>query len=275
MVQKRDALYRERAEAFFGRYARFLAQRGIDFADGVGSFIRLQDIVEQERVKFLSTGQYPSTNFAEVNERFYSNPELMRHHMHGLVFAQFLWPEQYERFHFFSSNLGQLGAGVKDYLEVGGGHALYLCEAQRLLGHQASIQVVEISQTSMDIAQSFANSSDIQFFLMNIFDFPDAPAFDFITMGEVLEHVEQPRELLIKLRQLLRPGGRAYITTPANAPMPDHIYLFHNAGEIRQMLEECGFRIELERSCYAVDVPESVGQKLKLPLMYAAFVTPA
>ncbi len=274
-VDKQDDLYRSRCEDFLSRYARFLDSTGLSFADGVGSFIRLHAIVEGEREKFLATGCYPNTSFDAVNKSFYSNPELMRHHMHGLVFAQFLWPDQYQRFAFFADNLGEYAANARAYLEVGGGHALYLCEAQRSIGSHASIEVVDISETSMAIAKSFAASDDIQFHLMDIFDFQDVPAFDFITMGEVLEHVEEPEKLLVKLRKLLRPGGMAYITTPANAPMPDHIYLFRNAEEIRKMFIDCGFRIEKETSRYAIDVPVPVATKLKLPLMYAAFVSVA
>lgn len=274
-VEKQDELYRRRGEAFLSRYARFLDSQGLSFAEGVESFIRLQHIVEGERKKFLATGRYPNTSFDAVNQSFYSNPELMRHHMHGLVFAQFLWPDQYQRFAFFSDHLPAYAAHASAYLEVGGGHALYLCEAQRSIGSHASIEVVDISETSMAMAQSFAASDEIDFHLMDIFDFSDVPAFDFITMGEVLEHVEEPKRLLNKLRLLLRPGGKAYITTPANAPMPDHIYLFHNADEIRQMLEECGFRIEKESTRFAIDVPDAVAMKLKLPLMYAAFVSVA
>ena len=42
--------------------------------------------------------------------------------------------------------------------------------------------------------------------------------------------------------------------------------------EIRDMLEECGFRIEQETRHYGVDVKETLAERLKLPLMYAAFV---
>lgn len=275
-VATQDDLYHARCQAFLARYVHFLNQKLISFEDGVGSFIRLHQIVEQEREKFLASGQYPNTSFDAVNRNFYSNPELMRHHMHGLVFAQFLWPDQYQRFSFFSDHLAEFTAQASSYLEVGGGHALYLCEAQRQIGDRASIQVVDISETSMAIVKSFAagdRSGEISFHLMDIFDFPDVPAFDFITMGEVLEHVEEPAKLLNKLRLLLRPGGKAYITTPANAPMPDHIYLFRNAAEIRTMFTDCGFRIEKETSRYAIDVPAAVAEKLKLPLMYAAFLS--
>ena len=33
-------------------------------------------------------------------------------------------------------------------------------------------------------------------------------SFDYITLSHVIEHVFEPRETLVNLRKLLRPGGR-------------------------------------------------------------------
>jgi 2-polyprenyl-3-methyl-5-hydroxy-6-metoxy-1,4-benzoquinol methylase len=200
----------------------------------------------------------------------YANPEMMQRHMHGLVLAQFLWPDQYHRFEVFADALPTYKPSVLRYLEIGGGHALYVSEAARVLD-QASIEVIDISATSLDMARGIAQQPRIQYHHMDVFNFPDGQ-FDFITMGEVLEHVEQPRELLSKVHRMLAPGGTAFITTPANAPMVDHIYLFRNAQEIRDMIQECGFHIQTEAKHYGVAVKEALAERMKLPLMYAAFL---
>ena len=273
-VQSSNALYHQRAEAFFHRYRNFIETQGKTFAFGVDCFLHLQRSLDQHRRDFLKTGRYANTSFAEVNRAVYANPEVMQYHMHGLVFAQFFWPDQYHRFQFFSDNLPQYAPRVKKYLEVGGGHALYLTEGARQLP-EAGIDVVDISQTSLTMARGIAGeAAHIHYELINIFDFPDG-GYDFITMGEVLEHVENPRELLDKVRRLLAPGGHAYITTPANAPMLDHIYLFNNAQEIRDMLTSCGLKIVKETRQFAADFPDEVAERMKFPLMYAAFVTAA
>jgi 2-polyprenyl-3-methyl-5-hydroxy-6-metoxy-1,4-benzoquinol methylase len=92
-------------------------------------------------------------------------------------------------------------------------------------------------------------------------------------MGEVLEHLEDPVALLRRVRELLADGGYAYITTPVNAPMIDHIYLFRDAEEIRELLRSCGFTIEKEATQYAKEMPEKRAKALRLPQMYAAFVS--
>ncbi len=267
-----DDSYHCHAEAFFGRYRQFIEEKGLSLDFGVKCYLKLCASMAQERLDFLRTGQYSSKSFEEVNRRVYSNPEVMQYHMHGLVFAQFLWPEQYRRFEFFSKHLKTYAGGARTYLEIGGGHALYITEAARLLDSCSEFDLVDISPTSLDLAKGIARNSRIGYHLMDICDFPAHTQYDFITMGEVLEHLERPRDLLLKVRDLLSPGGRAYITTPVNAPTLDHIYLFRNVGEIRDLLQSSGFAIEREVSHYAADLPQRRAEALKVALMFGAFV---
>lgn len=271
-VERAKPPFHDRAEEFFGRYKTFIESHGRSIEFGIACFVRLHRSVEQQRADFLRTGRYENTSFEEVNRRVYSNAEVMQDHMHGLVFAQFFWPDQYHRFEFFSDRLGDCANRVRRYLEIGGGHALYVTEAVRVLPKATVIDVVDISETSLKMAKGIAPEPRIRYHLMDIFDFPDG-RYDFITMGEVVEHVERPQDLLSKVSRLLVPDGRAYITTPANAPMRDHIYLFRNAQEIRDMFHGCGFQIEQETTRYAVDVRADLAERMRLPLMYAAVVS--
>lgn len=273
LVNEADSVYRSRAEEFFRRYNLFMRNEGRDLEFGIDCFVRLQRNVEEQRAKFIRSGRYPNTSFADVNREVYSNHEIMEYHMHGLVFAQFLWPDQYRRFQFFADNFPSYCGTIKRYLEIGGGHALYVSEADRLLPSNACIDLVDISPTSINMAKGIAGEKRIKFHLIDIYDFADEPIYDFITIGEVIEHLEQPEDLLSKIKRLLAPGGRVYLTTPANAPMVDHIYLFEDADQIRALLQKCGFKIESEAYQYAVDLPVAHAQRMKIPLMYASFLS--
>ena len=132
-VQLCDSEYRTRAEEFFHRYQTFIGSQGKTFEFGVDCFLRLQRSMRQQRIEFVESGKYANTSFEEVRRSVYANPEMMEYHMHGLVFAQFFWPDQYHRFQFFSDSLPHYAPQVEKYLEVGGGHALYLCEGARQL----------------------------------------------------------------------------------------------------------------------------------------------
>ena len=88
----------------------------------------------------------------------------------------------------------------------------------------------------------------------------------------MLEHVEKPVALLKKIRSLLKPNGVLFLTTPANAPAIDHIYLFRNAEEIREVIYEGGFNIEKEITKFVEDVSPEMAEKLKITLMYGALL---
>ena len=72
-----------------------------------------------------------------------------------------------------------------------------------------------------------------------------------------------------KLRTLLTENGKLIITTPTNAPAIDHIFLFKNAQDIRDVIYEAGFRIEEELCIFSEDVSPEKAEKFKISMMYA------
>jgi SAM-dependent methyltransferase len=266
-----DGVFFSRAEHFLGEFSRFLAARGKDLDYGIACYLKLHENMIQERMDFLRSGRYASNSFAEVEQRVYANTEIMEYYMYGLVFSQFLWPEQYARLAFFCDGLPHYRDRTRSYLELGGGHAMYISSAIDLLTPETQFDMVDISATSMDVARAMSPNDRIAYHLCDVFQFADDRQYDFIVAGEILEHLEEPRKLLAKMRGMLKPGGRAFISTPVNAPTVDHIYLFNNPQEIRDLLESERFVIESEVTRYAEDVSDAKGEKLKIALMFAAF----
>lgn len=267
-----DPAARSAAEAFFSRYERAMRSRGRTLDEGIGCYLELVEHMAQERMHFLRTGRYRHTSFAEVERDIYLNPAAFEYHMHGLVFAQFFWPDQLARFEFFRHHVGAALPHGGRYLEIGGGHALYLGEAIRQAPPGAHFTLVDISPSSLELARGMTTGLPVDFVQANIFDYAPSERFNFVALGEVIEHVEQPRALLQRVRDLLTPGGTLFVTTPANAPTIDHIYLFNSVEEIRAVLVESGFQIIHERVVYAESATPENARKLKLPVMFAAFV---
>ena len=56
---------------------------------------------------------------------------------------------------------------------------------------------------------------------------PEKEKYDFVTIQEVLEHLEDPEGMLRKIGELLTPEGKAYAMMPICAPSTQHIFLFH------------------------------------------------
>lgn len=260
------------AHAFLQAYERYLWSVDLTLDFGVDCYLHMIDDMFQERLKFLREGRYSNASFEDVERSVYQNREVMTYHMHGLVLAQFLWFDQYERILFFKDHLKDYFDDSKSYLEIGGGHGLYAFEATHQFAEVAHFDLVDISQSSLDLARGILGDRKINFYHKNIFDFSAHQQYHFITMGEVLEHLENPLQMLQKIGQLLLPDGVCYLTTPINAPMIDHIYLFSNEDEIRNLLDRAGFKILREKSVISEKISEQQAQKLKVPVMYAAFI---
>lgn len=259
------------ANHFLSRYVAYLDSIGLDIGFAVSCYLKLLAAMMLERKAFIETGRYSNDSYRSVNESIYSNPEVMDYHMHGLAIAQFLWPDQYERFRFFANVLPEY-KHARTYLEVGGGHGLYALTAREVLAPTCSIDVIDISDSSLRLAKGIIDSAGVNFIHSDFFNFDPVSKFDFITLGEVIEHVEDPLRLLGRVREILNANGTVFLSTPANAPMIDHIFLFNNVDEIRCLLVLAGFCIQKELVCYPVGVSPETANKQKLPIMYAAFL---
>lgn len=273
-IGNENAEWEAKVDSFFSRYKAYIESRGLSLDYGLDCYLKLSARMAHERMEFLRSGRYASSSFADVEQQIYLNPEVFEYHMHGLVFAQFFWPEQSARFQFFCQHIEKELVKGGRYLEIGGGHALYILEAMRRSPANTRFSLLDISPSSMELAKGIARDEPIEFRLMNIFDYPIKEKFEFITMGEVIEHVEDPLSLLRRVRNLLAPGGGAFISAPTNSATIDHIYLFSSTDEIRAMLEAANFRIVREATRVAENMSEERARKLKVAVMFAAFVAP-
>lgn len=267
-----DDRYDAMTDAFFKKYIGILQRDDKDLDYAIDCYLQMLADVTDETVEFLRTGKYTSTTFAEVNSRVYSSPGVMEYYMHGLLLSQFLFKHHYQTLSFFIDTLPQLINTTKSYLEVGAGHGFYLSRALAILDEHTTFTVVDISETSLKFAREFTGDNRVDYILGDIFEFDNGKKYDFITLGEVLEHVEDPRGLLLKLNSLLCDDGVLFFTTPTNAPAIDHIYLFNNVEEIRDIVISAGFRIVSERSFLSEDVSAEKAEKYKIAVLYNAFL---
>jgi len=264
--------YAQRAEVHFAAYDEAQRTDGRSLAFGVECYLALSADMVEERKKFLRTGGYSNTSYKAVEEKVYGRPEVMEYHMHGLALAQFLWPEQYERLRFFCDHLPGYAATARSYLEIGGGHGLYTKTALALLPPGTRIDLVDISASSLKLARQMIQSDAVTFTLRDLFEYESPVRYDLISIAEVIEHVEDPIAMMRRVGALLAPDGTVFATTPINAPMIDHIYLFRTVDEIRALLARAGFVVVREITVLSEDVPAASATKLKIPVMYAAFL---
>jgi len=274
-IESIDPAMREKGEQFLEKYLKFCKEHNKTLDYGVESYIWMINMMMYEQVQLVSTGEYSCKSFADANERVYNNPEVMEKYMHGLMLSQFLWKHHCDVFDFFLTSIASFkGKNVKSYLEIGGGHGLFLSEAIDILGSTVKYDCLDISNTSLEIAKGFIDSNNVNYIHSNIFDYKPEVKYDLITMGEVIEHVEDPVSLINSLIGLLNPDGQAFITTPTNAGTLDHIYLFRNKQEILDVIDRAGFEVVSDFDVYSEDVTFEKAEKYKVPMMYAALIKP-
>lgn len=101
----------------------------------------------------------------------------------------------------------------KVVLEVGFGTGLgvmqYADDAERVVA-------IDIDEAATDFASRVFPVHKVQWYQADILTIGnlDADHYDYVVMIEVLEHVEDPRRALKKVKSALKPGGRALITVP-------------------------------------------------------------
>ncbi|CAN5286253.1 class I SAM-dependent methyltransferase [soil metagenome] len=266
-----DADHESSANLYFEKYFAYLKNKGIDYDYANTCYLKLLNDMLEQRAKFLETGKYANTSYKQVEKSIYSNPQIMDYHMHGLAIAQFTWPEQYARYRFFKDNLLNYSP-INNYLEIGGGHCLYAWTAYEKLDKKIIPDIIDISESSLNIVKGILGEKNANYIHMDVFDFNSINKYDFITCGEVIEHVENPVAMLKQFRSLLADNGTVFISTPINAPMIDHIYLFSNENEIRELFGEAGFIVAKDVSVCSENVDARIAEELKLPVMYAAFL---
>lgn len=270
-LSQMDESFFEWSKEFLTKYQQFLDKTGVSMEEAIAFYL---DKVHEnifEMVHFFQTGKYRYASFQEVNERVYARPEVMNSYLYGLLLSQALWKQHFAMFQFFSKNLKNFNITGK-YLEIGGGHGLFIDAATKILGPKVAYSCLDISQTSLSVAREFIDFPLVNFVHSNIFDFNPSQPFQFISMGEVLEHVEKPLELLTKLKQILTDDGTVFITVPTNAPDIDHIYLFNNTKEIKDLISLAGFSIIKEIEVPTENYSVEVSHQKKICVMYAAFL---
>lgn len=127
------------------------------------------------------------------------------------------------------------------FLEVGAGLGTNLLSLKTV----ADVYAVEPSPAARDHCakhglRAFAKLTDL----------PGELRFDYIMIRHVLEHVADPRAMLLEVQPLLKPGGQLILALPSEPPFaaPDpndidhHLYSW-NRQTIANLVKDCGYEV--------------------------------
>ena len=150
-------------------------------------------------------------------------------------------------------------------LEVGAGDGYFLYAARKA-GWQT--EGLELSQPRIDRAKEWFGVTLKCADLLNA-PFPDG-SFDAITMFQLIEHVHDPKALLIRANRLLKPGGIMMLSTPnvlayarknrdVNSwRIPRHLFFFTPKTLVRTA-ESLGFEVLRKQLRFFAALEESLG----------------
>ena len=228
-----------------------------------------------EQIRFRKTGVYRINDANIAHEKVYSDLKVMHYYMVGLLLSYLFWENHYELFRFFRDNLPK--EKISSYLEVGVGHGLF---TSTMLSQFPDIKatIIDISETSIRTAKKVLQTfqldySEINFILGDYLTTPIKDSyFDFIIMGEVLEHVNDAPAFMNHTKTLLSPHGTIYLSTAANSPALDHVYHFHSVDEIRELITNSGFKIISDLSLASENVPQELLQEELITINYCALL---
>lgn len=272
-----DADFFREADEFVERYQHFLDRKGISIDYALSAYLKMCSNMLRCQVGFMRTGRYPVDSAEAAKHSVYESDVEMLSYMVGLGISQFLWPTHYKMFSFFKEAIGEASGAMNNYLEIGPGHGLLLDHALSVCSSMSRVVAIDISPTSLELTKSIIqlfnpSKNNIQFLLGDVTKTDLGAGFNFITMGEVLEHVEQPQLLLARLKALLLPGGRAFISTCANCPAIDHVHQFDNVEQIRKMITSSGLRIVRDLPLPVENMTVSEAEAQRITINYCALL---
>jgi len=230
-------------------------------------FLKLQ-------ARFLKTGHYAKSSASETAE-LYADTETMTDYLDGLALTYAMWPNHARMLEFYVRDFVPAVPEGARLLEIGPGHGLF---ASLLLDRRADVQYIGVDISPRSISYSAAAFAATGIardrYELVVGDAtaagttPADATFAAAICCEVLEHVDDPGALLRSFRARIDAGGPAFVSTVANMEAEDHVYLFHDADDIRATIASSGFTVEADQPLMLAGTEGMVPE----PLNYSAIL---
>lgn len=216
-----------------------------DYADWYADFT-LQQNVHQRR--YEKTGLYPCSSHNEADKQVYQNDASMEKYAGAMLMTEFLWPHHLEVLKFYREHfLTSVSGDNLCILEIAPGHGLLgrllleKCRSSKLLGVDISPLAIKLSRTMVAAPPAVTGA---EYVLGDALRIEPAEPYDLIIAGEVLEHLDRPKELTEAIRRCLAKDGRAFVTAAITAAQMDHVTEFKSPGEVEDLIRGSGLEIE-------------------------------
>lgn len=238
-------------------------------------YLKMINDMRKEGIYFLKNGVYSCKNQSIAYEKVYSRKDIMSYYMNALLISQILWKHHFDMFIYFRESLKKYYKKNDEItiLDVGPGHGFFSYIIKTDVPDFLKLDIVDISESSLVVTKQIIGDKNEKIFFFNedIFNFDSPYKYDLIILGEVLEHLDNPIEILQKLSNLLSEKGVLWLTTPTNSPALDHVYLFRSKEEVVDLIKLSGFDVTDLLGCYSEDVSEEIAKKNNVTQLIGAF----
>jgi 2-polyprenyl-3-methyl-5-hydroxy-6-metoxy-1,4-benzoquinol methylase len=237
-------------------------------------YLKMVRDMRKEGLYFYKHNEYCCKSQDIANQNVYSRPEIMSYYMSALLISQILWKHHFCIFIYFKKRITDYfdEESTIKILDIGPGHGFFSFFIKETIPEFESIDFVDISETSLAMTKKIIGENDkLNYYLKDIFDFDESEKYDFIVLGEVLEHLDKPQDILRKLARLLSDKGILWITTPTNSPALDHVYLFKTKEEVVDLIKECDLEVDNSVNYFAEDVTEEIALERRITNLVGLF----
>jgi len=236
--------------AYFGNKITSWAANcsGEEFLQDLGQgYALFSTNVIRSQLRYERAGHYESSSYDQVFDRTYGNDAFMDRYHWGVLLTTFAWHHHLQICAFFRDNfLPRLESQSGRLVDLGCGSCVWSMLTADTLPDW-TVDAVDISARSVELAQSMLRSNGfdgrISTTRADALTYRASPLSDAGISSFLLEHLEQPQELLENLAHNLKPGGYAFVTAALTAAEVDHIFEFRRESEVVAMAEQAGFRI--------------------------------
>ena len=239
-------LFIELGEQLLGWAENYLGNDYIKLlADGYSGFVT---DVNKSQMRYEIKKSYQYSTFAEGCENVYHNEEFGSLYHWGVFATTFLWEHHLHIFNFFQNFfLKKLDTPDGLLLDLGSGSGVWGLMLANVLQDWRVIGV-DISDEFVGHATEMANvngfSERATYHLGSALDYQVNGEVDACVSCFLLEHLEDPEDLLANISRNLAPGKRAFVSGALTAAESDHITEFRRESELVLLAENAGFRVE-------------------------------
>jgi SAM-dependent methyltransferase len=223
LVDRYGESYKGNALFILGRLEKFAGAQGDTLVDTLSFYARYVKQVAEDRQRLqggTKAGAIPWDRQFQLE------------YIYALTLSTALNRSRYELFVDYRRVLEehfQRGA----LLEIGAGNCLD-AEFASSCGTVRAYEKNELSRVWQS-ALSLDKTFDLR---IEEYRFDEPDAYDFVTMIELLEHLEDPGKCLENTARVLKDGGLAYLTFAIRMPQIDHLFNFMSVQECRNLLAE-------------------------------------